>query len=86
MWHIMRWKLPVRQIRRRCANDGEDRALLSGYSAIVFDEKNQNTFAGGATGGTIVQYQDGAAVPLYPAEHSVEGNTPILPIPSFSER
>lgn len=67
-------------------NDGEDRALLSGYSAIVFDDKNQNTFAGGATGGTIVQYQDGAAVPLYPAEHSVEGNTPILPIPSFSER
>ena len=67
-------------------NDGTDRALLSGYSAIVFDDKNQNTFDGGATGGTIVQYQDGVAVPLYPAEHSVEGNTPILPIPSFSER
>ena len=67
-------------------NDGTDRALLSGYSAIAFDEKNQNTFDGGATGGTIVQYQDGVAVPLYPAEHSVEGNVPILPIPSFSER
>ena len=25
-------------------NDGTDRAFLSGYSAVVFDEKGQNTF------------------------------------------
>ncbi|MGI6181064.1 MAG: ABC transporter substrate-binding protein [Agathobaculum sp.] len=67
-------------------NDGTDRAFLSGYSAVVFDEKGQNTFDGGPTGGTIIQYQDGAQVALYPKEHSVEGNKAILPIPAFSER
>lgn len=67
-------------------NDGTDRALLSGYSAIVFDEKGQNLFEDGVTGGTIIQYQNGEPVALYPKAHSVEGNKAILPIPSFSER
>ena len=66
-------------------NSDEERALLSGYSAIVFDEKGQNTFGGGPTGGTIVQYQNSEPVALYPAEHS-SGGTAVLPIPAFSER
>ena len=66
-------------------NSDEERALLTGYSEIVFDEHGQNTYGGGPTGGTIVQYQDGKAVALYPAEHS-SGGKAILPIPSFSER
>ena len=66
-------------------NSDDERALLTGYSEIVFDEHGQNTYGGGPTGGTIIQYQDGKAVALYPAEHS-SGGKAVLPIPPFSER
>ncbi|MCD8084271.1 MAG: hypothetical protein LUE86_12395, partial [Clostridiales bacterium] len=69
-------------------NGDEERALLTGYTAVIFDEKGQNTYDGGATGGTIVQYQGGENDPvaLYPKEHSVEGNKAVLPVPAYSER
>lgn len=69
-------------------NSDDERALLSGYTAVIFDEKGQNTFNGGPTAGTIVQYQGGENDPvaLYPTEHSVKGNTAVLPVPDFSER
>lgn len=64
-------------------NSETERALLTGYTAVKFDEKGQNTFDGGATGGTIVQYQDGEAIALYPAEHAFPDAEAVIPVTSY---
>jgi len=61
-------------------NSDDERALLTGYTAVVFDEKGQNTYGGGATGGTIVQYQNGEAIGLYPESHRFPGAVANIPL------
>lgn len=61
-------------------NSDDEPALLTGYTEVIFDEKGQNTYGGGATGGTIVQYQDGEAIGMYPESHRFPGATPRVPL------
>ena len=67
-------------------NSEDERALLTGYGAVVFDENGQNTYNGGNTGGTIVQYQDGKPIGLYPESHRMPGAQVVLPIPNYADR
>lgn len=61
-------------------NSDDERALLTGYTAVIFNEKGQNTYNDGPTGGTIVQYQDGKAIGLYPEEHRFPDATARIPL------
>lgn len=76
-------KEAIRQALVNLDIQGEgNRAILTGYSRVKFDENGQNTYSHGS----ITQRQNNEPVVLWPEENRTEGASVVWPIPSWDER